>query len=219
MNLLKLNNGILHKFDTALGSVIFLADINMVTRDFTAADISLYGTTQSKERILQLACADRLASIYFQKNTKIQRKDDGSPFIHNNGVNLSISHTANYMAMIFSSTCQVAVDIEIVGRKIDRIKERFTTDDEYDSFPEIAKNEKLLHMWSIKECLFKLMPVSGVLFKRHLKICYGFGDSEHFESQCTIEHPQFNGEFMVVSRIFEDVILTFIENKSPRESI
>lgn len=63
---------------------------------------------------------------------------------------ISISDTAGYVAIILSSTKEVAVDIEYYSNRVDRIAKRFLREDEVAGTTE----SRLIH-WSAKETVFK----------------------------------------------------------------
>lgn len=69
----------------------------------------------------------------------------------NNGLNISISHTRGYIAIILSETKNVGIDIEYVSDRVEKISSRFMREDE--SADDIIS---LLVHWCAKETLYKL---------------------------------------------------------------
>lgn len=67
-----------------------------------------------------------------------------------------------------------------------------------------------LFVWSIKECLFKAVPVQGVLIKEHFKVISVEGKDTLY-THCSVEHPELSAHLTVVSRIFEPLIVSYID--------
>jgi 4'-phosphopantetheinyl transferase EntD len=80
----------------------------------------------------------------------IFHNEDGKPML-NNGLNISISHTRGYIAIILSETKNVGIDIEYVSDRVEKISSRFMREDE--SADDIIS---LLVHWCAKETLYKL---------------------------------------------------------------
>lgn len=80
----------------------------------------------------------------------IFHNEDGKPML-NNGLNISISHTRGYIAIILSETKNVGIDIEYVSDRVEKIASRFMREDE--SADDIMS---LLVHWCAKETLYKL---------------------------------------------------------------
>lgn len=80
----------------------------------------------------------------------IFHNEDGKPML-NNGLNISISHTRGYIAIILSETKNVGIDIEYVSDRVEKIASRFMREDE--SADDIIS---LLVHWCTKETLYKL---------------------------------------------------------------
>ena len=76
------------------------------------------------------------------------------------GYHVSISHTKGYAALILSKKSEVAVDIEYMSDRVERIASKFLRKDERaDSL--VAK---LVH-WCAKETVFKLFSEENLLFE------------------------------------------------------
>ena len=80
----------------------------------------------------------------------IFHNEDGKPML-NNGLDISISHTRGYIAIILSETKNVGIDIEYVSDRVEKIASRFMREDE--SADDIMS---LLVHWCAKETLYKL---------------------------------------------------------------
>ena len=76
------------------------------------------------------------------------------------GYHVSISHTKGYAALILSKKSEVAVDIEYMSDRVERIASKFLRKDERAD----SLDDKLVH-WCAKETVFKLFSEENLLFE------------------------------------------------------
>lgn len=76
------------------------------------------------------------------------------------GYHVSISHTKGYAALILSKKSEVAVDIEYMSDRVERIASKFLRKDERAD----SLYAKLVH-WCAKETVFKLFSEENLLFE------------------------------------------------------
>ena len=76
------------------------------------------------------------------------------------GYHVSISHTKGYAALILSKKAEVAVDIEYMSDRVERIASKFLRKDERAD----SLDSKLVH-WCAKETVFKLFSEENLLFE------------------------------------------------------
>lgn len=76
------------------------------------------------------------------------------------GYHVSISHTKGYVALILSKKSEVAVDIEYMSDRVERIASKFLRKDERAD----SLDAKLVH-WCAKETVFKLFSEENLLFE------------------------------------------------------
>ena len=106
---------------------------------------------KSNARRMEYICERALLKDMMNgKIVKIFHNEDGKPML-NNGLNISISHTRGYIAIILSETKNVGIDIEYVSDRVEKISSRFMLEDE--SADDIIS---LLVHWCAKETLYKL---------------------------------------------------------------
>lgn len=107
---------------------------------------------QSEARRREYVCVRALMCEMLGDNEipTITHNADGKPLL-SDGRLISISHTRGFCAVMLSSSCQVAVDIEYVSERVGRIAHMFLRHDEF------AKDttSQLLH-WCAKETIYKL---------------------------------------------------------------
>lgn len=92
----------------------------------------------------------------------------GKPYLADHSYQISISHTANYIAIIIDKELDVGIDIEQHTNKVIRVQHRFIAKNE-----QIDEEKEQLHLllhWSAKEALFKILDPSTIDFVKHLHI-------------------------------------------------
>lgn len=93
---------------------------------------------------------------YYGGDIALSHRPDGSPYTDRGFI--SVSHTARYVAVAFSSHGRVGVDVEMIGRKAPRAAVRFLQPAELEQLPADARDEAAHICWAAKEVAYKLYP-------------------------------------------------------------
>jgi 4'-phosphopantetheinyl transferase EntD len=104
------------------------------------------------------------------KEIEILYHPSGKPYLVDKSYHLSISHTKGYAAIILSEEKEVAIDIEKISPRIEKIRSRFINNVEE---VHLDKENTLIHLllhWSAKESLFKILDEENIEFKSQLHI-------------------------------------------------
>lgn len=109
---------------------------------------------------------------------EIKIADTRKPFLADEKYHFSISHCANYAAVIASSVGRVGVDIELVAPTIEKVAHKFLNAHEHGLLSEWTHlprlHEQLLTvMWSAKEAIYKWYGDGQVDFRRHISMTGG----------------------------------------------
>lgn len=175
--------------------VFFEKDINAHTK------LGIWQITESEHFFLQKVAPQRdvthinkrlqhLAGRYLLTHmfpgfpsSLIQIADTRKPYLANEEYHFSISHCGTYAAAVVSQTNRVGVDIEMMTPKVQKIKNKFLSDDELNLVNEhwpkgdIAHipvynipTEPLILLWSCKEAVFKWYGSGEVDFKEHIVV-------------------------------------------------
>lgn len=101
---------------------------------------------------------------------EIKYQPDGRPFLPNDDMELSISHSRSIAAVILHKH-RVGIDVEIEGRDINRIAKKFMSPEELSNIAEADHYERmqLLH-WCAKEAVFKCTKHEGIDFRSQINI-------------------------------------------------
>lgn len=106
---------------------------------------------------------------YLDKYYEIKYKSTGKPYI-NNKYNISVSHSKQYAAIIFSKNENPGIDIETLSEKIIKIAEKFMYNNEIELINDKNKKKIISLNWSAKETLFKICETGNIDFKKNLKV-------------------------------------------------
>jgi phosphopantetheinyl transferase len=116
---------------------------------------------------------------------------------------ISITHSFNFTAIIYSTETEVGIDIEKQREKILKIAHKFTPFEEYKTIANVdALISKLTIVWGAKESLYKIYGKKKLLFLHHIYINdFKFVDKkttgeirfDDEEASYTIEFLEFEG--------------------------
>ena len=97
---------------------------------------------------------------------------DGRPYLENCLVNISISHSTGYIAILLHVTSIPGIDIELITRNVGRVGSRFLSPDELAFCNDKAElsNRRMLVHWCAKEAIFKMVPLSNIEFSTDIQI-------------------------------------------------
>lgn len=142
--------------------------------------------------VLEKAC-DLLGIAYLG----MEKDEHGKPHLAGREYEISLSHTEDFIAVVFSPRSAVGVDLEKPREQILRILPRLYSPE------EVAAVNGDLDMatiyWSAKEALYKLYGKRSVDFKEHLKLS---GSSENLKGLIHINHTRIDCRFYI-TRILE----------------
>jgi len=96
----------------------------------------------------------------------------GKPYVKNGSCFISISHSDCWVAAMVSTKHEVAIDVEVMNDKANRLRERFLKAEEQAQMMKVLDNEILIATlaWSAKETMFKYCGLAEVDFIRHLEL-------------------------------------------------
>ena len=111
-----------------------------------------------------------LLNTMFDDKVYLSHHDNGKPYIENNPVNISITHTAKYVAVILHEEENVGIDIESLDRDFSVVEKKALSEDEIEDLEDEKRNEQLAIYWCAKEAIFKLLSRYNVDFAEQIEI-------------------------------------------------
>lgn len=196
-------------------------------------EISLWEITESEEELLAFSSvpSEELEELRLIKNSARRREklavrallneifegkvylghhDNGRPFLQNSLTEISISHTANYVAVLTHPFESVGIDIERLNRDFAAVEQRALSFEERDY---LSKREKSLHLaiiWSAKEAVFKRMSRSDVDFSKQI-IVKKFSPRESGELDVSfIDKDGVEQEFNLNYEVFDKHVMAWL---------
>ena len=111
-----------------------------------------------------------LLNTLFDDKVYLSHHDNGKPYLENNPVNISITHTEKYVAVILHEEENVGIDIESLDRDFSVVEKKALSEDEIDDLEDEKRNEQLAIYWCAKEAVFKLLSRYNVDFAEQIEI-------------------------------------------------
>ncbi len=119
-----------------------------------------------------LATRFLLYSMLNDASLELTYNEIGQPVIANRPLKISFTHSGNRVGVMVSEKHAVALDLEIIHPKVQRVYQKFLSDIEIAALGNDLKTDDLILCWSTKETVYKLMSTPGLSFSGeiHLKL-------------------------------------------------
>ncbi|MBE6230020.1 MAG: 4'-phosphopantetheinyl transferase superfamily protein [Bacteroidales bacterium] len=197
------------------------------------AEISVWEVTESEDDLLKLVSIpnDELEELYLTRsearrkeklavrallNTVFEEKvylghhDNGSPFIQNNSIHISITHTNRFVAIITHPTEDVGIDVECLERDFSAVEKKALSEEEREDLSEKHRNLHLAIYWCAKEAIYKRMSQHGVDFAKQMEVDK-FNPKDEGEIDATfIDKDGEEEEFELEYEVFENHVLVWL---------
>ena len=145
-----------------------------------------------------------LLNPLFDEKVYLSHHDNGKPYLENNPVNISITHTEKYVAVILHEEENVGIDIESLDRDFSAVEKKALSEDEIDDLEDEKRNEQLAIYWCAKEAVYKLLSRYNVDFAEQIEIerfrPRGEGELEATFIDKNEDEEEFNLEYMTFDR-------------------
>lgn len=146
--------------DVTCQTLHIISDTEALISKATASDLNDIATVTSVSRKSEMLTTRILLRDMFGKDTKLLHRHDGSPFVEGHeDLNISISHSQEYVAIATHPTLSIGVDIEHWRPTLARVKEKFLTPQEIAVYNTPSL---LLLAWTAKEAVFKAARITGL---------------------------------------------------------
>ena len=153
-----------------------------------------------KQRLAVRALLNEL----FDEKVYLSHHDNGKPYIENSAVNISITHTARYVAVILHDEEDVGIDIESLDRDFSAVESKALSEEERDDLDDDRKSEQLAIYWCAKEAIFKRVSAYNVDFAEQIEVerfrPRGEGELEATFIDKDGEEMEFELEYMTFDR-------------------
>ena len=171
-------------------------------------EISYIKNESLRKQKLAVRC---LLDALFEEKVYLSHHDNGKPYIENSAMNISITHTNRYVAVILNPTDEVGIDCESLDRDFSAVRKKALSEDEIEEVDEIdeeQRNEQLALYWCAKEAVYKMISQYGVDFAEQIEIddfrmrgegelVATFTDKDGFEEEYELEYMTFDRHVLV----------------------
>ena len=132
-------------------------------------EISYIKSESLRKQKLAVRC---LLDALFEEKVYLSHHDNGKPYIENNSVNISITHTDKYVAVILNDIEEVGIDCESLDRDFSAVEKKALSEDELDELEDDADERRiqLAIYWCAKEAVYKKMSQYKVDFAEQIEI-------------------------------------------------
>lgn len=157
-----------------------------------------------KQRLAVRALLDAM----FDEKVYLSHHDNGKPYIENNAINISITHTDQYVAVILNDEDEVGIDCESLNRDFSAVEKKALSEEEIGDLEDEQKNEQLAIYWCAKEAIFKLtsqydvdfaeqIQIDGFKYRDEGELSATFTDKDGYEQELNLYYFTFDRHVLV----------------------
>ena len=157
-----------------------------------------------KQRLAVRALLDAM----FEEKVYLSHHDNGKPYIENNAINISITHTDQYVAVILNEEDEVGIDCESLNRDFSAVEKKALSDEEIGDLEDEQKNEQLAIYWCAKEAIFNLtsqydvdfaeqIQIDGFRYRNEGELSARFTDKDGYEQELNLYYFTFDRHVLV----------------------
>ena len=150
-----------------------------------------------------------LLNTLFDEKVYLSHHDNGKPYLENNPVNISITHTEKYVAVILHEEENVGIDIESLDRDFSVVEKKALSEDEIEDLEDDKRNEQLAIYWCAKEAIFKLLSRYNVDFAEQIEV-ERFRPRGEGELEATFTYKDEEEEFDLEYITFDRHVLVWV---------
>jgi len=161
----------------------------------------------SEKRKKEFLISRLLVQQFAGPQAQIVYNADGKPSLANSDLHISISHTKNIVGILLAEQPEIALDIEHLSERVEKVAGRFLSDEELKHISQEKRTVHLYQHWCAKECLIKLLGKKDLHLTRELKIAPFHPDDPEFKGQ--ILRGTTPREYLFHHRQFEEYLLVW----------
>jgi phosphopantetheinyl transferase len=165
---------------------------------------------RSESRRREKLAVRALLNTVFEDKVYLGHHDNGSPFIQNNSIHISITHTNNFVAIITHPTEDVGIDIECLERDFSVVEKKALSEEEREDLSDKHRNLQLAIYWCAKEAIYKRMSQHGVDFAKQMEVDK-FNPKDEGEIDATfIDKDGEEEEFELEYEVFDNHVMVWL---------
>lgn len=148
-----------------------------------------------------------LQNLFDAHKIEIHKNEANKPtlFINDEKYFISISHSYEYVGIMFSKTHEIGLDIEKIDERINRVARKFLNENE-QQFAESKLSKTLI--WSAKESVYKWYGKKELDFKEHLQ-AYPFTAEDKGIFNFKLHKNEFEKEIDIHYYLIDNYVITY----------
>jgi 4'-phosphopantetheinyl transferase len=163
------------------------------------------------KRVIEKGAALHLVRNVLQNaEADILYEESGKPYVKD-GPHISISHSYNYIVVLFSEHGEVGIDIEKVRDKIIQIRRKFLSPAELKQVENASLEEHTIY-WCAKEALYKASGISGLIFAQQLHIEPFVYTEKGGEIKALLTNDNSEKKYTLQYQVLNEYILVYTDN-------
>ncbi len=167
--------------------------------------------TKSESRRKERLAVRALLNNLFDGKVYLGHHDNGRPFLQNSIVEISISHTGRFAAILTHPELNVGLDLESLKRDFSIVEKKALSKKEIDDLSEKNRNTHLAIYWSAKEAIFKRMSLSNISFADQIEIKkFTLKDKGEIDAVFRFADKQKESEFELKYELFENHVMVWV---------
>ena len=172
-------------------------------------DIRRLNTFKNINRKIESLSVRALLQKLTRPDARIVYNDNSrKPFLCDNSLNISVTHSNKCTAILLSKDKQVGIDIEYMTHNIERIAHKFINDKEVITTDPKERIKHLYIHWCAKEALYKICSNEDINFKEQLCI-KPFEIASHGYFTGLINNGSQNEEYKMYYMIEKNYVLAY----------
>jgi len=172
-------------------------------------EISLFRSPSLRKQKLAVRA---LLNEVFEEKMYLSHHDNGQPYLENSIINISITHTDKYVAIITHEDADLGIDCECLDRDFSAVEKKALSEEEIDDLDDDVEDrkEQLAIYWCAKEAIYKRMSQNRVDFAEQIEV-EKFNPKGEGELEATFIHKDgHEEEFELEYIIFDRHVLVWV---------
>ena len=124
----------------------------------------------SEARRREFLATRALLNEIFEEKVYLGHHENGRPYLQNLAMEISITHSKEFVAIILHPSDGVGIDIESLDRDFSAVERKALSEDELEDLGDHNRTLQLAIYWCAKEAVYKRMSISGVDFAEQIEI-------------------------------------------------
>jgi 4'-phosphopantetheinyl transferase len=136
----------------------------------SSADSKLYNQISNETRKKEWLAVRILLNEVLGFWPNITYMETGKPILNNHSRHLSISHSKEMVGILLSTSPYSGIDIEKISRNIDKVLNRFLSNQELKNIQNGTNPYRKIIHWCAKEAIFKSVNEPNIDFSSQIEI-------------------------------------------------